>query len=76
MPAKFKPSQRAMTRNSFGRMSVATSGKTKPKMVHHYLKCQSVDTLIEAINADRTKPKHRAKCVNELTRRGVRLVWK
>jgi|TARA_R110002012_G_scaffold2398_12_gene11722 hypothetical protein len=74
MPAKFKPSERAMTRNSFGRMSVA-SGKTKP-MVHHYLKCQSTKTLIDAINADRTKPKNRAKFRNELTRRGVVLVWK
>ena len=75
MPAKFKPSEKAMTRNSFGRMSVA-SGKTKPKIVHHYLKCQSTKTLIDAINADRTKPKHRVKFVNELIRRGVNLVWK
>lgn len=75
MPAKFKPSERAMTRNSFGRMSVAKSSKTKP-MVHHYLKCQSTKTLIDAINADRTKPKHKAKFVNELIRRGVVLLWK
>jgi len=73
MPAKFKPSERAMTRNSFGRMSVASSSS---KMVHHYLKCQSTKTLIDAINADRTKPKHRTKFVNELTRRGVVLIWK
>jgi hypothetical protein len=74
MPAKFKPSERAMTRNSFGRMSVA-SGKAKP-MVHYYLKCQSTKTLIDAINADRTKPKNKAKFTNELIRRGVKLVWK
>ena len=74
MPAKFKPSERAVTRGAFGRMSTV-SGKTKP-MVHHYLKCQSTKTILDAINADRTKPKHRAKFVNELIRRGVKLVWK
>tara|TARA_R110000824_G_scaffold295274_1_gene483594 strand:+ start:203 stop:523 length:321 start_codon:yes stop_codon:yes gene_type:complete len=73
MPAKFKPSDRAMTRNSFGRMSIA-SGKTKP-MVHHYLKCQSIKTLIDAINSDRTKPKHKQKCRNEVVRRGIKLVY-
>ena len=73
MPAKFKPSDRAMIRNSFGRMSIA-SGKTTP-MVHHYLKCQSEKTLLDAINADRTKPKHKQKFRNELVRRGIKLVY-
>ena len=74
MPVKFKPSERAMNRNSFGRAVKQTAGPAK--YVHHYLKCQSTKTIIDAINADRTKPKHRAKFVNELTRRGVVLVWK
>ena len=74
MPAKFKPSEKAMSRNSFGRTVKQTSGAKK--YTHYYLKCQSTKTLIDAINADRTKPKHKAKFVNELTRRGVVLLWK
>jgi hypothetical protein len=74
MPAKFKPSERAHNRDGFGRAIKQTSGPKR--YVHHYLKSQSVQTLIDAINSDRTKPKHCAKYRNELTRRGVKLVWR
>ena len=74
MPIKFKKSVRARPRNSFGKNTVVKSGYKK--MIHHYLKCESTKTIIDAINADRTKPKHRAKFLNELTRRGVVLIWK
>ena len=74
MPIKFKPSAKAMSRNSFGRTVKQTSGAKK--YIHYYLKCQSTKTIIDAINEDRTKPKNKAKFLNELTRRGVKLIWK
>ena len=43
-------------------------------MQHYYLKQTSTDEIIEAIN--KGKRKHRNKFINELTRRGVKLVWK
>jgi hypothetical protein len=73
MPTKFKQSERAYSKNSFGRMNTAV--KTT-KWNHFYIKCQSKATLLEAINSDRTKPKIRQKCTNELQRRGVNLIWK
>ena len=74
MPAKFKNSERAHNRDGFGRAIKQTSGPKR--YVHHYLKCQSEQTLFDAINSDRTKPKHRQKSVNELVRRGVKIVWR
>jgi len=74
MPAKFKPSERDYPKNARGqRMNTHQPIK---KWKHHYLKAQSKEILIEAINSDRTKPKHRVKYVNELARRGVQIVWK
>ena len=74
MPAKFKPSDRVYSKNERGaRMS--TQPRVK-KWAHHYLKNQSVQTLLDAINSSRTKPKHRAKYRNELVRRGIKLVYK
>ena len=74
MPAKFKPSDRVYAKNARGaRMS--TQPRVK-KWQHHYLKNQSVQTLLDAINSSRTKPKHRAKYRNELVRRGIKLVYK
>jgi hypothetical protein len=73
MPAKFKPSERVYDRNRRGvRMDTQKSVK---KFKHHYLKCQSKETLFEAVNSSRTKPKHRQKYLNELVRRGIKIVW-
>ena len=73
MPAKFKPSDREYSKNARGaRMS--TQPKIK-KWKHHYLKAQSVQTLLDAINSGRTKPKHRTKYRNELARRGIKTVY-
>jgi len=73
MPAKFKPSDRDYPKNARGqRMNTQNPVK---KWVHHYLKAQSVKTLLDAINSDRTKPKHKVKFRNELTRRGIKLVY-
>ena len=74
MPAKFKESEREYAKNSMGRR-IDTAGQKMRKWKHHYLKQQSDATLLEAINSDRTKPKHKQKFRNELVRRGIKLVW-
>ena len=73
MPAKFKPSDREYPKDAKGRR-MNTQNPVK-KWKHHYLKAQSVDTLLEAINSSRTKPKHRTKYRNELARRGIKTVY-
>ena len=73
MPAKFKPSERKYARTSFGRR--VDSQGAKKQWTHYWLKGQTVETLINAINSDRTKPKHKQKFRNELARRGVKLMW-
>ena len=73
MPAKFKPSDRDYPKDARGRR-MNTQNPVK-KWIHHYLKNQSNQTLLDAINSDRTKPKHRTKYRNELVRRGVKLVY-
>ena len=46
MPAKFKPSEREYPKNARGqRMNTQTPVK---KWTHHYLKAQSVQTLIRS----------------------------
>ena len=43
-------------------------------MKYIYVGQQTSDDFIKAINEG--KPKHKNKFINELTRRGVKLVWK
>ena len=74
MPAKFKQSDRDYPKDARGRR-MNTHNPVK-KWIHHYLKNQSVQTLLDAINSSRTKPKHKAKYRNELVRRGIKLVYK
>jgi len=71
MPAKFKPSGRKWLKDP-------VTGRSTNRSVeeHYYLKCQSKKTLFDAINNDNTKPKKRQQYVNELVRRGVKIVWK
>jgi len=66
MPAKFKASAKKYIRG------VPAS---KLPMEHFYLKTMSKEALFEAINNTRTKPKVRQKCLNELARRKVQVVW-
>ena len=73
MPAKFKPSERIVNRARGQRMNTA-SAKNK-RFKHYYLKCTSKEELFDAINSSRTKPKHKQKYLNELVRRGVKIVW-
>tara|TARA_Y100001937_G_C7108936_1_gene326536 strand:+ start:481 stop:723 length:243 start_codon:yes stop_codon:yes gene_type:complete len=74
MPAKFKPSERVYPKDARGRR-MDTQNPVK-KWKHHYLKAQSKETLFDAINSSRTKPKHRIKYINELIRRGIKIVWR
>ena len=74
MPAKFKPSERVDDRNA-RRVRMNTHNPVK-KMKHHYLKCQSKETLFAEINKYNVKPKQRQKCLNELARRGIVVVWR
>jgi len=73
MPAKFKPSERIHNRARGQRMDTA-SGKNK-RYKHYYLKNTSKQELFDAINSNRTKPKHKQKYVNELVRRGIKIEW-
>ena len=50
------------------------SGKNK-RFKHYYLKCTSKEELFDAVNSSRTKPKHKQKYLNELVRRGIKIVW-
>lgn len=72
MPAKFKPSERVIKRVRGQRMSTHNPVK---RWKHYYLKQTPKAELFEAVNNPRTKPKQRIKCLNELVRRGVVIVW-
>tara|TARA_Y100001980_G_C14320026_1_gene141080 strand:+ start:269 stop:475 length:207 start_codon:yes stop_codon:yes gene_type:complete len=63
MPVKFKPSQTTFVK-----------GKGR-RTEHFYIKSTPTQELIDYINKGQ-KPKIKQKCRNELTRRGVKLVWK
>ena len=64
MPTKLKPSVIKIDRN------------TKQKTVEHfYMKTMPQAELFELLNKDMTKPKVKQKIRNELTRRGVKIVW-
>ena len=66
MATKFKPSERVYKRG------VPT--KQLPWR-HFYIKNTPKQEVIDYINSDRGKPKIKQKCRNELTRRGIKLVW-
>ena len=68
MPPKFKPSHKENIKGPDGRPTKRT------RMKHYYLRQTSTEEIIDAINNG--KRKHRNKFINELTRRGVKLVWK
>ena len=62
MPVKFKPSQ-----------TLLVKGKGK-QTTHNYIKTTPKEELIDYINNGQ-KPKIKQKCRNELTRRGVKIVY-
>ena len=67
MPTKFKPDERVFVRGV---------PKNRLPIQRFYVKQMSQDALFEAINNDRTKPKIKQKCRNELVRRGVKIITK
>ena len=64
MPIKFKPTQKTLVR-----------GTKSVKVEHFYIKNTPKEELIEYLNNGQ-KPKIKQKCMNELTRRGIKIVWK
>jgi len=66
MPAKFKPSEKIYKRG------VPAS---KQKTRHYYLHNTPKQELFDYINKHNAKPKIRQKCLNELVRRGIKVVW-
>ena len=65
MPVKFKKSAKEYSR---------ATGLTKT--THYYIKGISKKELFEALNNHNTKPKIKQKIRNELTRRGITIVWR
>tara|TARA_B100000768_G_C10914533_1_gene223021 strand:- start:131 stop:328 length:198 start_codon:yes stop_codon:yes gene_type:complete len=65
MPAKFKPTEKTLNRQT-----------KKTITTHFYLKQTPVVELLKAVNGEYTKPKQKQKCLNEIARRGLQLVWK
>jgi hypothetical protein len=64
MPIKFMASAKEVDR------------KTKRvTTVHHYIKSMSNKELFNYVNEERAVPKRRAKCLNELARRGIEINW-
>ena len=64
MPVKLKPSVVKIDR--------ATK---KTSIEHYFIKSTSQDELFELLNNHNTKPKVKQKIRNELTRRGVKIIW-
>ena len=62
MPTKFKPTQTTLVKGK-GRVTN-----------HYYIKNTPKQELIDYINKGQ-KPKVNQKCLNELTRRGIKIVW-
>jgi hypothetical protein len=62
MPVKFKPSQTTMVKGK----GLVTN--------HYYIKNTPKQELIDYLNKGQ-KPKIKQKCLNELTRRGIEIVW-
>ena len=66
MPAKFKPSEKIYKRG-------VPAKQLKDR--HFYLKDTPKEELFAEINKHNVKPKQRQKSLNELVRRGVKVVW-
>lgn len=66
MPTKFKP-------DSFDYIGVR--GSRKQVLRKSYIKNTSKKELIDYINDSNGKPKIKQKCIKELSRRGIKLVW-
>ena len=67
MPTKFKPDSYIYE----GRYGSRTQTKVK-----NYIKGTSKEELIAYLNNPSAKPKIKQKCLNELTRRGIKIQYK
>lgn len=67
MPTKYKKDGFEYTGSGFGRNREAVAKK-------YYISHLAKSELFEMINSDRTKPKIKQKCRNELNKRGVRII--
>ena len=67
MPVKFGPSVKKYAKGS----------RTKWHWEHDYIRAKSTEFLFEYVNREKGsyKPKTRVKCIKELQRRGINLVW-
>ena len=66
MPTKFRPDN----------YRYEGHGVTRKQIIEKsYIKGTSKDELFEYINNPSSKSKIKQKCVNELTRRGVKFTW-
>jgi hypothetical protein len=64
MPTKFKPSHKTYVKGQ------------GTKTEHFYIKNIPTAELFEYLNNSNGKPKIKQKCRNEITRRGVKIVYK
>ena len=64
MPVKFKPSQKAFIKGQ------------GTKIEHFYIKNTPKSELFEYLNNNNGKPKIKQKVRNELTRRGIKIIYK
>jgi hypothetical protein len=67
VPTKYKKDGFEYTGSGFGRNREAVAKK-------YYISHLAKSELFEMINSDRTKPKIKQKCRNELNKRGVRII--
>jgi len=67
MPIKFEPDSYRYEGRGVGRKQI---------LVKNYMKAQSKETLFKYLNNPSGKPKIKQKCLNELNRRGIKVVWK
>ena len=65
MPTKFQP-------DSYTWDGRATRTRT---IVKNYIKGTPKEELIDYLNSPSAKPKIKQKCLNELTRRGIKIKW-
>ena len=66
MPMKFKKSHREYKRGI---------PAAKQKMKHYFMHNTPKQELFDYINSSNAKPKVVQKCMNELVRRGIKVVW-
>ncbi len=65
MPIKFKDTEESYDRRT---------GKTA--ITYNYMKATPKKDLFDYINSSNAKPKIVHKCINELTRRGIKIQWR